>query len=131
MTLGDAQRAFTRHLATLLTWARDHDYAVTVGDAYRSAEEAARLTALGVGVLESPHRRRLAIDLNLFLEGVYQTSTDAYLPLGVVWEALGPECRWGGRFTRADGNHFEVRWPPPPASTLSPIPVAVGGVPLC
>lgn len=112
MTLGQAQRAFARHLGTLLTWLHGQGYEVTLGDAYRSAEEAARLAALGVGVLDSPHRRRLAIDLNLFVEGVYQTATEAYTPLGAFWETLDARCVWGGRFTtRRDGNHFEYRWP--------------------
>lgn len=112
MTLGSAQRTFTRHLGTLLTWAHGQGYELTLGDAYRSAEEAQRLAALGVGIVDSPHRRRLAIDLNLFVEGVYQTTTVAHEPLGVFWESLDPRCTWGGRFTtRPDGNHYEYRWP--------------------
>jgi hypothetical protein len=48
------------------------------------------------------HKQRLAIDLNLFKGGVYQTSSEAHRPLGEWWEKQGG-C-WGGRWN--DGNHY-------------------------
>lgn len=41
----------------------------------------------------SVHKQRLAIDLNLFKGGVYQTSTEAHKPLGEYWKSLHPLCR--------------------------------------
>jgi hypothetical protein len=61
------------------------------------------------GRLQSIHRDRLAIDLNLFINGQYQESSAAYEPLGLYWESLGGDCIWGGRFSRPDGNHFSLR----------------------
>ncbi|EIH4172001.1 M15 family metallopeptidase, partial [Escherichia coli] len=49
---------------------------------------------------------RLAVDFNLFINGKYQADTDAYRPLGEYWESIGGT--WGGRFSRADGNHFSL-----------------------
>jgi hypothetical protein len=110
--LSTAQRKFTRLLAQLVTWAYQHGYELTLGDAYRSAEEAKRLADLGLGIIDSPHRRRLAVDLNLFVNGRYMSDTKDHEPLGVYWESLDPSCVWGGRFkSRPDGNHYEVKWP--------------------
>ena len=109
--LSIAQRQFTRLLADLVTWAYANGYELTYGDAYRSLEEAKRLAALGLGIQDSPHRRRLAVDFNLFVDGRYVTDTKDHEPLGVYWESLDPRCVWGGRFTRRDGNHYELKWP--------------------
>ena len=56
----------------------------------------------------SVHKQRLAIDLNLFKGGVYQTSTEAHKPLGEYWKSLHPLCRWGGDFSTPDGNHYSM-----------------------
>jgi hypothetical protein len=64
------------------------------------------------------HYMQLASDVDLFVwvaEGGnwrYITSTDhpAWQSLGEFWEGLDPHCRWGGRFTRADGNHLSVTY---------------------
>jgi hypothetical protein len=61
---------------------------------------------VGSGIRESLHCERLAIDLMLFINGVYQTQTEAYRPLGEKWESLGGT--WGGRFSTPDGDHFSI-----------------------
>lgn len=108
MTLREKQSHFLRLVATLIQQADVFGYALTCGEAYRSPEEAARLAALGAGITRSLHTQRLAIDLNLFIDGVYQTTTEAYRPLGEWWERQDVLCRWGGRFRRPDGNHFSL-----------------------
>ncbi|MBB9356801.1 M15 family metallopeptidase, partial [Escherichia coli] len=60
----------------------------------------------GKGIRNSLHTLRLAVDFNLFINGEYQADTDAYRPLGEYWESIGGT--WGGRFSRADGNHFSL-----------------------
>lgn len=128
--LGRKQRQFPYLLAELLHWGYQNGYQVTLGEAYRSDEQAeinalgetrrsrlADLVALqfpelatkirnntGSGIRTSLHGDRLAIDLNLFVNGTYQPLTEAYRPLGEKWEALGGT--WGGRF--GDGNHFSL-----------------------
>jgi hypothetical protein len=111
MTLGTKQRIFTRLIGMLILKAYEIGYEMTFGDAYRSPEQAAANAAAGIGIANSLHTKRLAVDLNLFKDGVYLTNSAAYKPLGEWWEAQsspGFECCWGGRFKRADGNHFSV-----------------------
>ncbi len=56
----------------------------------------------------SLHYKRLAIDLNLFVNGRYIRSgkNPAYVELGAYWKGLHPLCRWGGDF--GDANHFSI-----------------------
>lgn len=108
MTLGEKQRLFTRLVGKLIEYAYTHGYELTFGDAYRSPEQAKLNAQAGKGIVNSLHCERLAIDLNLFIGGVYQTDSAAYKALGEYWETLGPDCKWGGRFSRPDGNHFSI-----------------------
>ena len=106
MTLRQKQSLFAGLIAQLIQHAIVIGYEVTLGEALRSPEEAARLAKLGTGIALSLHRLKLAIDLNLFKDGVYLTSTAAHRPLGEWWEAQHTLCRWGGRFK--DGNHYSL-----------------------
>jgi hypothetical protein len=108
MTLGEKQRLFTRLIGKLIEYAYAQGYELTFGDAYRSPEQAKLNAAAGKGIVNSLHCERLAIDLNLFINGEYKTQTEDYRKLGEYWEALGADCRWGGRFSRPDGNHFSI-----------------------
>lgn len=131
-TLGQKQRRFTLMVAQLISWAYAQGYQLTFGEAYRSDEQSAinalgdvlreRLADLlstlpqfselaatirnnaGDGIANSLHGDRLAIDLNLFVNGIYRPDAEAYKPLGEKWEALGGT--WGGRF--GDANHFSI-----------------------
>jgi len=106
VTLREKQSLFVLLVGDLIAFAAEEGYDLTFGEAYRSPEEAARLAALGKGIRNSLHTVRLAIDFNLFKDGTYLTSSDAYRPLGEWWETHHPLCRWGGRFN--DGNHFSL-----------------------
>mgnify|MGYP003627146799 CR=1 FL=1 len=101
MKLGSKQRLFTSLVARLLVHLYLEGYEATFGDANRSKEEATRL-----GFPNSNHTRRLAIDLNLFKDGKYLSSTESHRLLGEWWEAQHELCRWGGRF--GDGNHYSL-----------------------
>lgn len=108
----EAQRAFTRCLFKLMAWAFSQPgYELRLGEALRSKEEAERLAKSGAGIANSVHRERLAIDLMLDINGIYQKLTKAYRPMGEYWKTLHPLARWGGDFqTRPDGNHFSFEW---------------------
>jgi len=109
MTLSEKQRKFTVLVARLILWANDKDYGLTMGEAYRTPEQAALNAKTGSGISNSLHRIRLAIDLNLFIGGTYQTDSEAYRPLGDYWKSLDPDCCWGGDFKHKDGNHFSLQ----------------------
>lgn len=106
MTLGEKQRAFSRFVGILISHAYSVGLEVTFGDAYRSPEQAALNAARGVGITNSLHRDRLAVDLNLFVNGQYSERPEDYLPLGEFWESLSPDLAWGGRFSKPDLFHF-------------------------
>ena len=107
MTLSEKQRLFSKLLADLIQWAYKKGFEVTMGECFRTPEQAALNAQKGTGIANSLHTKRLAVDLNLFVEGQYQPTTEAHRPLGEYWESLNPRCRWGGRFN--DGNHYELR----------------------
>jgi len=70
-----------------------------------------RLRVVSAGQSLPPlHPLRLAQDLNLFRKGVWLTRTEDHRELGEWWERLDPVCRWGGRFSRPDGNHYSHAW---------------------
>lgn len=103
-TLRQKQSRFALMVARLILQAQVMGYEVTLGEAYRSPEEAARLAGKGAGIRLSLHTDRLAIDLNLFKDGQLLTRTEDHAPLGAWWESIGGA--WGGRFK--DGNHYSL-----------------------
>lgn len=109
-TLFFKQVVFARNTAKLIQYINDNNHFCTWGEAFRTAEQAAIYAKNGKGILNSLHCSRLAIDLNLFnLKGDYLTLSKDYEPFGVYWESLNVMNRWGGRFKRVDGNHYEMR----------------------
>ena len=105
LSLGEKQRLFTRMLVGLLSRAHDMGYDVTLGDAYRDPRVfGTQGETKGYGRGRSAHKHRLAIDLNLFLDGKFLTATEDHEKLGEWWESQGGV--WGGRFQ--DGNHYSL-----------------------
>ena len=90
------QSQFVYYIGELIKYAYKHDYELTFGDAWATEGH----------IENSFHYKRLAIDLNLFINGEYITTTEGHRPLGEYWESLHPKCTWGGRFKRPDGNHY-------------------------
>ena len=104
-TLRQKQSRFARLVPRLIDKAYALGYEVTLGDAYRDPRVHGPIgVKLGYGHRNSAHKQRLAIDLNLFKDGVFQDSTEAHRDLGEYWEGLGGS--WGGRF--GDGNHYSI-----------------------
>lgn len=107
MKLGEKQRLFTKLVGQLIHYAYSNGYELTFGDAYRDPRVHGEVgEKKSYSSANSVHKQRLAVDLNLFVGGVYQTSTEAHAPLGKFWESLHPECKWGGHFN--DGNHYSL-----------------------
>lgn len=95
-------------MARLISFAESRGYELTVGEAWRSRAAAEANAKKGIGIKNSLHRQRLAIDLNLFKDGVYLRKSEDHRQLGEYWKALDPLCRWGGDFKRRDGNHYSL-----------------------
>ena len=57
----------------------------------------------------SQHQKRLAVDLNLFVNGKIQWEKNSYWEdLGNYWKSLDEDNRWGGDYkTLHDPFHFE------------------------
>jgi len=108
VTLRQKQSLFARLVADLIYKAIELGYEVTLSEAFRSQEQAAANARSGSGIANSLHCDKLAIDLNLFLGGKYLSSTESHRPLGEWWEQQHELCRWGGRFSRSDGNHYSL-----------------------
>lgn len=110
MNLVTKQSIFMNNVSLLIKFIHDQQYLCTFGEAYRTPEQAKIYADSGKGIIDSLHCKRLAIDLNLFTpDGNYLDATESYMKIGQYWEGLDPLNRWGGRFKRADGNHFEMQ----------------------
>jgi len=116
MSLSEKQRKFPMMVAELITEAYGAGYELTFGEAFRTEDQQRLYVSSGRSrTMSSAHMKRLAVDFNLFRDGVYITDSGLYRPLGEMWEAIGG--RWGGRFgvapadyqkkTGWDSNHFE------------------------
>lgn len=109
-TLGQHQRRFVPMVAKLIYYVYAQGDELTFGECYRSPEQAALNAQHGTGIANSLHILRLAIDLQLFRNGIYMTDSADYESLGKYWESLDAACAWGGRFSKPDGNHFSLAW---------------------
>ena len=126
MRLGAKQELFARLLILLLVEAHRLGFDVRLGEILRFEAQARynsthcrkckqtrghakhagkRHKFRAIGILNSLHRSKLAIDLNLMSDGKL-SNADEYTLLGEWWEDLHPLCRWGGRFS--DAGHFSL-----------------------
>jgi hypothetical protein len=109
-TLLDLQQTFALLSARLIIWANEQGYGITYSEAYRSPQEAALNAKSGAGIAASLHCERLAIDLNLFKDGVLLESVADNKPLGDHWKTLSELARWGGDFSKPDADHFSLTY---------------------
>lgn len=98
MTLGQKQRRFTLMVAELIQYAYSMDYEMTFGDAYRDPRAP-------YGHPDSNHRKRLAIDLNLFKDGEYLKDGVHHAILHDYWDMIG-----GAERISNDMNHYSLEW---------------------
>jgi len=109
------QEEFLQSAAKLILKVPEFGYTATAGELWRTPEQAQWNADHHLGVSHSLHMDRLAIDLLVFVNGVYQTddSSGCYTKLGEWWEALsspipGAKYMWGGRFAIVDYDHFSL-----------------------
>lgn len=108
MNLHDQQALFAKDVAKLIVFIFEQGFSCSLGEAYRTPEQAAIYAKEGKGIVDSLHCKKLAIDLNLFdNKGMYLATEEPYEVIGKYWESLSPVNRWGGNFPRKDADHFE------------------------
>lgn len=105
--LRDKRIKFSVNISNLVLWGNAHEnWEVALGQDYDEADpKEKRRHRKG-----SLHYLGLANDLALYINGVYQTKTEAYKELGEKWKSYDPDCCWGGDFSSPDGNHFSVTY---------------------
>jgi hypothetical protein len=108
--LSTLQQTFSVSAAHLILKAVSLGYGVTLGEAWRSPQEAQRDADSGKGISHSLHTQRLAIDINLFQDGEYQAddAKGCYTIMGDWWKSQGANYFWGGDFTSRDYDHFSL-----------------------
>lgn len=103
------QEEFAQSAARLIQQAATLGYTVTLGEAWRTPQQAQWNADHGTGISHSLHIERLAIDLNFFKDGAYIQDGSKLQDIGAWWKSLGPNYRWGGDFHHLpDGNHFSL-----------------------
>jgi len=107
MNLGKRQELFASLLPALLDRAFRLGFDVRIGDCFRDPRAHGEMGEQGpYGNKNSNHKLKCAVDLNLFREGVYLTTTEDHRELGEWWDEQHELTRWGGVYD--DSNHYEI-----------------------
>jgi len=96
MTLRQKQSAFIFKTSLLILYAYELGYELTYGDALRPWD-------CPYGHPNSNHKRKLALDLNLFIDGRYIRDDEGHKELHKYWERLG-----GAPMIKGDPNHYSI-----------------------
>lgn len=115
MKLGDKQELFSRLIfLQLIPFIYSRGFQIRGGDFYRDPRvhgEYGEKESYSSSM--SNHKMKLAFDINLMFNGVYQSSTEDHAEIGEYWTGLHELCRWGGTDGN-DGNHYSLdhngRW---------------------
>lgn len=97
MSLRARQSRFVKMVALLIGYADLRGYQLTFGDCYRDGR-------CKYGHPKSLHRKRLAVDLNVFRDGIYlqgESARKAHEVLHDFWDAIGGNPR-----ITSDLNHY-------------------------
>lgn len=115
-TLCEKQALFSYNVSKLVSYIYQKGYYCTLGEVYRPPEEAALNAKKGIGIKNSLHCKKLAIDITLFKPGKTSCcSFEQYEQFGIYWKGLDSHNKWGGDFVKngkkwADCDHFEMHW---------------------
>lgn len=111
MSIVPTQNEFMGHVAQLIQHAQSLGFMVTGGELYRTPEQQKIYVKEGKSkTMNSNHLKRLAIDLNFFLNGELTYDVKKLAPIGKFWEQLHPNNSWGGNWISfKDAPHFERR----------------------
>jgi hypothetical protein len=124
MTLREKQSIFALNISKLIIKAYELGYEITLGEAYRTESqqylyfEGYKLMKIGSDLklaqtrrksrtMNSKHRKKLALDINLFKNGKYLTDKESFKPLAEYWKSLHPKNTCG-YFWNWDLGHFQM-----------------------
>lgn len=106
ISLNQKQADFTRCIGEFIVWAHENGFVIIGAEWYRTAEQAQIYKDQGKGILNSVHRKKLAVDFFLYKDGTISWVAEDYRPLGEKWKSMDKRCRWGGDFPNRDAVHF-------------------------
>jgi len=109
LTLRQKQSIFLKNAAKLILWAFENGFELTGGELLRTESQQAEYVKTGKSkTMNSRHLQKLAIDINLFVDGKYRYDKEAYKLLAEYWKTLHQDnvagYDWGW-----DANHFEMK----------------------
>lgn len=110
MTLGEMQRLHVQLVAKLIEYTYAQGYELTWGEAFRTQQQAEWNAKAGTGIAQSVHCDRLAVDLQLFKNGIYLTDPESYKFMADYWISLHGLCRAGYYFHSKDADHFSITY---------------------
>ncbi len=110
MSLSDYQHIFIYNVAKLIIFAETQDIKLTGGELYRTKYQQEEYLRTGKSkTMKSKHLKRLAIDLNIFIDGKLTYNKEQISVLGEYWELLNEHNRSGMNFKYFyDPCHFEM-----------------------
>ena len=105
-----AQALHVSLIAKLIEFTYAQGYELTWGEAFRTQEQAQWDATNHIGIVNSVHCERLAVDFMLFKDGEYLTDPEEYKFMADYWQSLDPSCRAGYYFNNKDADHFSITW---------------------
>lgn len=114
MTLLEKQKEFPLLQIKFFSTLHYKGYQWTVADVYRSPECAALYATKGLGIKDSLHCLKLAMDLNFYKGTDWLVDISDYREAGLLWESYtNPDisCFWGGLFEKPSNRdifHFSL-----------------------
>ena len=91
------QSIFLQNVAKLIEYGHSlPGYVLTGGELWRTADQQAIYLSKGLTKTKfSRHQQRLAIDINVFVDGVLRMDAKAYEPLAKFWNSLNVDNTCG------------------------------------
>ncbi len=113
MKLSDQQAIFTKNVVCLIYYLIDAlGWKVVIGEVWRREVTQKWLFKKGwTKTLNSDHRHKLAVDLFVWIEGIFldnaKENKEVMKSAGDYWKELHPKNYWGGDYKKfVDINHF-------------------------